>query len=224
MEETETFISYLAGTNEAEYQNLYTFAVDSLTFANKVHIFHWSCDSGFHHTHFQTVYETIRDFADQLVVIAGAAVRDDVHGAAQCIAAETGGNHAFIDFDPVDDVHGKVRQRHAGTFGVERHPVEEIADGVARHAVDGEVEVAADTALLPDPDAGGPVDGGRKAVQSAGLYADIQGTDRIRPFPDALFPALGRDDRLPQGQRIIEPAGHFQRVLRVGSATQAHSQ
>ena len=55
MEETETFISYLAGTNEAEYQNLYTFAVDSLTFANKVHIFHWSCDSGFHHTHFQTV-------------------------------------------------------------------------------------------------------------------------------------------------------------------------
>lgn len=69
MEETETFISYLAGTNEAEYQNLYTFAVDSLIFANKVHIFHWSCDSGFQHTHFQTVYETIRDFADQLVEI-----------------------------------------------------------------------------------------------------------------------------------------------------------
>ena len=69
MDETETFISYLAVTNEAEYQSLYTFAVDSLTFANKVHIFHWSCDSGFHHTHFQTVYETIRDFADQLVEI-----------------------------------------------------------------------------------------------------------------------------------------------------------
>lgn len=69
MDETETFISYLAGTNEAEYQSLYTFAVDSLTFANKVHIFHWSCDSGFQHTHFQTVYETIRDFADQLVEI-----------------------------------------------------------------------------------------------------------------------------------------------------------
>lgn len=69
MEQEETFLSYLAGTNEAEYQNLYTFAVDSLTFANKVHIFHWSCDSGFHHTHFQEVYETIRDFADQLVEI-----------------------------------------------------------------------------------------------------------------------------------------------------------
>ena len=69
MEQAETFISYLASTNEAEYQRLYTFAVDSLTFANKVHIFHWSCDSGFHHTHFQTVYETIRDFADKLVEI-----------------------------------------------------------------------------------------------------------------------------------------------------------
>lgn len=66
---TDNFISYLAGTNEAEYQHLYTFAVDSLTFANKIHIYHWSCDSGFHHTHFQTIYECIREFADQLVEI-----------------------------------------------------------------------------------------------------------------------------------------------------------
>lgn len=65
----ENFISYLAGTNEAEYQHLYTFAVDTLTFANKIHIYHWSCESGFHHTHFQTVYETLRDFADSLVEI-----------------------------------------------------------------------------------------------------------------------------------------------------------
>lgn len=65
----DNFLSYLAGTNEAEYQSLYTFALDALTFANKVHIFHWSCDSGFHHTHFQEVYETIRDFADKLVEI-----------------------------------------------------------------------------------------------------------------------------------------------------------
>lgn len=65
----ENFISYLAGENETEYQSLYTFAVDTLTFANKIHIYHWSCDSGFHHTHFQTIYETLRDFADSLVEI-----------------------------------------------------------------------------------------------------------------------------------------------------------
>ena len=76
MEQAETFISYLASTNEAEYQRLYTFAVDALTFANKVHIFHWSCDSGFQHTHFQTVYETIRDFADKLVEIVLATVTE----------------------------------------------------------------------------------------------------------------------------------------------------
>ncbi len=65
----DNFLSYLAGTNEAEYQSLYTFAVDSLTFSNKIHIYHWSCDSGFNHTHFQEVYEIIRDFADELVEI-----------------------------------------------------------------------------------------------------------------------------------------------------------
>lgn len=65
----DNFMSYLASTNESEFQHLYTFAVDTLTFANKIHIYHWSCDSGFHHTHFQTVYETLRDFADSLVEI-----------------------------------------------------------------------------------------------------------------------------------------------------------
>lgn len=69
MDQTDNFVSYLAGTNAAEYQNLYTFAVDALTFSNKIHIYHWSCDKGFEHTHFQTVYETIRDFADSLVEI-----------------------------------------------------------------------------------------------------------------------------------------------------------
>lgn len=69
MDQTDNFVSYLAGTNAAEYQNLYTFAVDALTFSNKIHIYHWSCNKGFEHTHFQTVYETIRDFADSLVEI-----------------------------------------------------------------------------------------------------------------------------------------------------------
>ena len=32
------FLSFLASTNDSECEKLYTFAVDSLTFANKVHI------------------------------------------------------------------------------------------------------------------------------------------------------------------------------------------
>jgi len=66
----QDFITYLAGTKESAYTDLFTFAVDTLTFANKIHIYHWSCESGFHHTHLQAIYETLRDFADTLVEIA----------------------------------------------------------------------------------------------------------------------------------------------------------
>lgn len=61
------FLSFLASTTNSECEKLYTFAVDALTFSNKVNIYHWTCKSGFQHTHFQTVYEIIRDFADRLV-------------------------------------------------------------------------------------------------------------------------------------------------------------
>lgn len=67
--EKETFTTYYADSKEAEYQTLYTFAVDSLTFSNKINIFHWQCEKGFTHTHLQTVYEIIRNFADELVEI-----------------------------------------------------------------------------------------------------------------------------------------------------------
>lgn len=61
------FLSFLASTNNSECEKLYTFAVDALTFANKVQIWHWSCKSGFHHTHFEAIYDIIREFADKLV-------------------------------------------------------------------------------------------------------------------------------------------------------------
>jgi DNA-binding ferritin-like protein len=61
------FLTFLASTKEVEISKLYTFAIDSLIFADKVHTFHWKCDSGFQHTHFETIYENIRDFADALV-------------------------------------------------------------------------------------------------------------------------------------------------------------
>lgn len=45
---------------------LYSFGFNSLLLADKIHVFHLGCQSGFHHTHLQTVYETLRDFADSL--------------------------------------------------------------------------------------------------------------------------------------------------------------
>lgn len=61
------FLTFLASTKEVEISKLYTFAIDSLIFADKVHTFHWKCESGFQHTHFEAIYDDIRDFADALV-------------------------------------------------------------------------------------------------------------------------------------------------------------
>lgn len=61
------FLSYLASTTDAETLKLFTFALDSLQFANKIQIYHWSCKSGFHHEHWEKIYIIIRDFADKLV-------------------------------------------------------------------------------------------------------------------------------------------------------------
>ena len=52
-----------------ESVELYSFAFNSLLMADKIHAFHFSCESGFQHTHFQEVYETIRNFADELTEI-----------------------------------------------------------------------------------------------------------------------------------------------------------
>lgn len=46
---------------------LYTLAFNTLLMADRVHTWHWSCDSGFQHTHLQEIYEGLRDFADELV-------------------------------------------------------------------------------------------------------------------------------------------------------------
>lgn len=72
MEEIKTtvpqdFLTFLASTQNNEVEKLYTFAVDSLVFADKVHTYHWQCDSGFQHTQFEALYDCIRDFADKLV-------------------------------------------------------------------------------------------------------------------------------------------------------------
>ena len=62
--------SYLEQVNVEE---LYSLALDALFFADQVHLWHWTCKSGFHHTHLQEVYESLRDFADELVEVCLAS-------------------------------------------------------------------------------------------------------------------------------------------------------
>ena len=63
----QDFLSYLASTVESEYQRMFDFALDTLQFANKVQVYHWTCEKGFYHTQFEEVYNLLRDFADTLV-------------------------------------------------------------------------------------------------------------------------------------------------------------
>lgn len=53
--------------NKADADTLYTLAFNTLLMADQIHVYHWSCDSGFQHGIFQTLYEGLRDFADELV-------------------------------------------------------------------------------------------------------------------------------------------------------------
>lgn len=59
-----------------EAEKLYTLAFSTLLLADRVHTWHWACESGFHHTHFQTICESLRDFADELVEITLSSGKD----------------------------------------------------------------------------------------------------------------------------------------------------
>ena len=62
--------------NSDDAEKLYTLAVSTLLLADRVNTWHWACKSGFHHTHFQTIYESLRDFADELVEMTLSSGRD----------------------------------------------------------------------------------------------------------------------------------------------------
>ena len=63
------FLSFLASTKQNEFESLYDFALDTLTFSNKVNIYHWTCEQGFVHTVMEDIYEMLRSFADDLVEV-----------------------------------------------------------------------------------------------------------------------------------------------------------
>lgn len=62
--------SYL---EEANVEELYELAGKSLQCADQVHCWHWCCQSGFQHTHFEAIYDALRGFADELVEVCLAS-------------------------------------------------------------------------------------------------------------------------------------------------------
>ena len=99
--------SYLEQVNVEE---LYSLALEALFFADQVHLWHWTCKSGFHHTHLQEVYESLRDFADELVEVCLAS------GKKFAVKANTrtlGGDGDFDVQDAIDELEEFIDQIQA---------------------------------------------------------------------------------------------------------------
>lgn len=99
--------SYLEQVNVEE---LYSLALEALFFADQVHLWHWTCKSGFHHTHLQEVYESLRDFGDELVEVCLAS------GKKFAVKANTrtlGGDGDFDVQDAIDEIEEFIDQIQA---------------------------------------------------------------------------------------------------------------
>lgn len=99
--------SYLEQVNVEE---LYSLALEALLFADQVHLWHWTCKSGFHHTHLQEVYESLRDFADELVEICLASGKKF---SVKANTRELGGDGDFDVQDAIDDIEEFIDQIQA---------------------------------------------------------------------------------------------------------------
>ena len=121
------------------------------------------------------------------------AVGDDVHGTSQCIAAEPRRHNALVDLYMVDEVDGQICQRHARAFCVQRHAVNEVADGIARHAVDAQVEVRAHTAFFANLHTSRAVHQCAQGTDGADHRAYVDSIHRQRTFAQPLNLRLSRD-------------------------------
>lgn len=99
--------SYLEQVNVEE---LYSLALEALFFADQVHLWHWTCKSGFHHTHLQEVYESLRDFADELVEICLASGKKF---QVKANTRELGGDGDFDVQDAIDEIEEFIDQIQA---------------------------------------------------------------------------------------------------------------
>lgn len=119
--------SYLEQVNVEE---LYSLALESLFFADQVHLWHWTCKSGFHHTHLEEVYKSLRDFADELVEICLASGKKF---AVKANTRELGGDGDFDVQDAIDELEEFIDQIQAtGKIFKEESEITTLIDDEAK--------------------------------------------------------------------------------------------
>lgn len=107
--------SYL---EEANVEELYKLALDALFFADQVHLWHWTCQSGFHHTHLEEVYKSLRDFADELVEVCLASGKKFESKANRVLGTEAN----FSIEDAIDEIEEFVDQIQATASDFDEYP------------------------------------------------------------------------------------------------------
>ena len=99
-------------------------------------------------------------------------------------------NHPFIDFYTFDNVCRKIGQCYTGTFGIKRHTVQKVANGITRQAINRKVVVRTHATFLTHFHTSSPINDGVQALRSVYQRLYVHGIDSICPFPQLLRLAL----------------------------------
>ena len=144
------------------------------------------------------------------------ALRHDIDGTAQGIAAEPRGHHALVYLYVVNHADGHVGNGQSRTLCVEGNAVEEVAHRRARHAVDAQFEVGTHAAVLANLHAGRAVDDAVDGVQRANHGLHVDGIHRQRTLAQPLSLRLGRDGDGIKPERVANFARPLASLLTIG--------
>ena len=119
----------------------------------------------------------------------------DVDGSPHGVAPQVRGHDSLIDLDALDGTYRQVGEGGALALDVQGYFVDEIADGVSRHAVQREVGVRTQAAFQAEAHACRAVDQRAQVGGAAGGGADVKGADLVRALAQLsrlAFAAHGR--------------------------------
>ena len=130
--------------------------------------------------------DAVRSIQEILLVL----VSNNIYCPPQSIGTQMCRNHPFIDFYTFDNVCRKIGQCYTGTFGIKRHTVQKVANGITRQAINRKVVVRTHATFLTHFHTSSPINDGVQALRSVYQRLYVHGIDSICPFPQLLRLAL----------------------------------
>ena len=140
-------------------------------------------------------------------VVCLLAIGHHVDGSSQGIATEPRRYYTFIYLYMVNHTDGQIGQCDARAFCVERHTIDEVSHGIARHSVDAQVEVAAQSTFLAYLHTCCMVNQTVQVADAANHRTYVDGIHGKSPFAQLLCLAL------TQNGNVVKCHGVAHRVL-----------